>query len=166
MSNSVAEVDLVSVGLNTTDTVIRIPHFPPFDTKVEFLSADVCPGGQVASAIVACQRWALRTHYTGKFGDDSAARFARGKKIPVVADLDYLHPRIQVLLEHIDYLYLTPFKDPPARLTGESNLLKALPGIYRKFKCYITTVTLGNLRALMGWQQVFLCPGEPEAIDL
>ncbi len=74
MSNSAAEVDLVGVGLNVTDTVIRIPHFPPFDTKVEFLSADVRPDRQVASAM-ACQRWALHTRYIGKAGDDSAGRF-------------------------------------------------------------------------------------------
>ncbi len=67
-------VDVVGVGLNATDTLIRLPHFPAFDSKVEFLSAGVLPGGQVASAMVACAAWGLRTRYIGKVGDDSAAQ--------------------------------------------------------------------------------------------
>ncbi len=67
---------MVGLGLNATNPVIRVPHFPSFDTKVEFLSADVRPGGQVARAVVAWQqRWALRTHDIAKVRDDSAARF-------------------------------------------------------------------------------------------
>lgn len=31
-------------------------------------------GGQVASTVVACQKWGLRTRYVGKLGDDDAAR--------------------------------------------------------------------------------------------
>ena len=69
-----ARVDVVGVGLNATDTIIRLPHFPAFNSKVELLSSDVKPGGQVASAMVACQSWGLRTRYIGKVGDDSAAR--------------------------------------------------------------------------------------------
>jgi sugar/nucleoside kinase (ribokinase family) len=32
------------------------------------------PGGQVATTVVACQQWGLRTRYVGKLGDDDAAR--------------------------------------------------------------------------------------------
>ena len=32
------------------------------------------PGGQVATTVVACQTWGLRTRYVGKLGDDDAAR--------------------------------------------------------------------------------------------
>ena len=66
-------VDVVGVGLNATDTLIRVPRFPAFDTKTEFISAEVLAGGQVASAVVACQLWGLRTRYVGKVGDDAAA---------------------------------------------------------------------------------------------
>jgi sulfofructose kinase len=72
-------VDVVGVGLNATDTLIRLPHFPAFDSKVEFLSADVLPGGQVASAMVACSQWGLRARYIGKVGDDSAAELQRAE---------------------------------------------------------------------------------------
>ena len=77
MGEEIPVVDAVGVGLNATDTLIRLPHFPAFDSKVEFTSAEVRPGGQVASAMVACQFWGLRTRYVGKVGDDAAARLQR-----------------------------------------------------------------------------------------
>jgi sulfofructose kinase len=67
-------VDLVGVGLNATDTVIPLVDFPRCGSKVEYSDEKVMPGGQVASAIVACQTWGLQTRYVGKLGDDDAAR--------------------------------------------------------------------------------------------
>ncbi len=72
-------VDVVGVGLNATDTLIRVPRFPALDSKLEFTSAVVGPGGQVASAMVACQFWGLRTRYIGKVGDDAAAELQRAE---------------------------------------------------------------------------------------
>jgi sulfofructose kinase len=65
-------VDIVGVGLNATDTIIRLPHFPAFNSKVEFRVSEILPGGQVATAVTACARWGLKTRYVGKIGDDSA----------------------------------------------------------------------------------------------
>ena len=73
------KVDVVGVGLNATDTLIPLPHYPALGSKVEFHSANVLPGGQVASAVVACQQWGLRTRYVGKVGDDSAAMIHRAE---------------------------------------------------------------------------------------
>jgi sulfofructose kinase len=70
-------VDVVGIGINATDTIIRLPRFPAPDSKIEVHSADVMPGGQVASAIVACSRWGLATRYVGKIGNDSAGRLQR-----------------------------------------------------------------------------------------
>ncbi len=72
-------VDVVGVGLNATDTLIRVPRFPALDSKLEFTSAVVGAGGQVASALVACQFWGLRTRYVGKVGDDAAAELQRAE---------------------------------------------------------------------------------------
>jgi sulfofructose kinase len=69
-----ARIAVIGVGINATDTIIRLPHFPTLDSKVEMLSAEVKPGGQVASAMVACRRWGLRARYVGKIGDDSAGK--------------------------------------------------------------------------------------------
>src|ERR1700738_1482204 len=76
MTNS-TRIDLVGVGLNAIDTLIPLPHYPELGSKVEFRSANVLPGGQVASAVVACQQWGLRTRYVGKLGEDAAAALHR-----------------------------------------------------------------------------------------
>jgi sulfofructose kinase len=67
------QVDLVGVGLNATDTLIPVEHYPARGTKVEIRPTTVLPGGQTATAVVACQQWGLRTRYVGKVGGDSAA---------------------------------------------------------------------------------------------
>lgn len=81
MSSSLqpARVDVVGVGLNATDTLIRLPRFPAFNTKVEFESAQISAGGQTASAVVACAMWGLRARYIGKVGDDAAAALQRSE---------------------------------------------------------------------------------------
>ena len=62
--------DVVGVGLNATDTVLLVPHFPEYAGKAPFAEEIMSPGGQVASAIVACQRLGLRAKYIGSVGDD------------------------------------------------------------------------------------------------
>jgi sulfofructose kinase len=75
--NTSANVDVVGVGLNATDTIIVVPALPSCGAKVESSSVKILPGGQVATAMIACQRWGLRTRYVGKLGDDSAAEIHR-----------------------------------------------------------------------------------------
>jgi sulfofructose kinase len=74
MDEALPLVDIAGVGLNATDTIIRLPYFPAFNSKVEFRCSDVLPGGQVASAMVACSLWGLKTRYVGKIGDDPFGR--------------------------------------------------------------------------------------------
>jgi len=69
--------DIVAVGLNATDTLIRVPRFPAFDSKTKILSSSLLTGGQAATAAVACQRWGLHSRYVGKIGDDAAGRLQR-----------------------------------------------------------------------------------------
>ncbi len=73
------KVDLVGVGLNATDTLIPVPHFPQSGSKLQVDSANVLLGGQVATATAACQQWGLRTRYVGKVGDDHAASLHRAE---------------------------------------------------------------------------------------
>ncbi|MGB9430980.1 MAG: carbohydrate kinase family protein [Candidatus Acidiferrum sp.] len=73
----IPKVDVVGVGLNATDTLIPVPHFPKSGSKVEIHSANALLGGQVASAMAACQQWGLRTRYVGKLGEDHAALLHR-----------------------------------------------------------------------------------------
>src|ERR1700691_4295947 len=72
-----SKVDLVGVGLNATDTLIALGDYPARGSKVEYRSATVLPGGQVATAVVACQRWGMSTRYVGILGDDAAAALHR-----------------------------------------------------------------------------------------
>jgi sulfofructose kinase len=78
MANS-PRIDLVGVGLNAIDTLIPVPHYPALGSKVEFHSANILPGGQVASAVIACQQWGLRTRYVGKVGEDRFADIHRAE---------------------------------------------------------------------------------------
>ena len=64
----------MGVGLNATDTLISLPAYPERGSKLEYSNARVMPGGQVATTVVACQTWGLRTRYVGKLGDDDASR--------------------------------------------------------------------------------------------
>jgi len=74
-----SKVDVVGVGLNATDTLIPVAHYPSRGSKVEFRSAKVLPGGQVATAMIACRQWGLRARYIGKVGDDIAAELHRSE---------------------------------------------------------------------------------------
>lgn len=66
--------DVVGVGLNATDTIIVAPHFPAYAGKAPFVREMLSPGGQVASAMVACSRLGLRAKYIGAVGDDDRGR--------------------------------------------------------------------------------------------
>lgn len=70
-------VDLVGVGLNATDTLIRLPQFPARGSKTEYSNASIMPGGQAATTVIACQTWGLNTRYIGKLGDDAAGSLHR-----------------------------------------------------------------------------------------
>lgn len=70
-----SSVDVVGLGLNATDTVILVREFPALGGKERVASIAQQAGGQVATALVTCQRLGLRTRYIGKVGDDQAGRF-------------------------------------------------------------------------------------------
>lgn len=72
-----SDFDVVGVGLNATDTLILLDEFPPYAGKVPFAEERLSPGGQVASAIVACAKWGLRTKYIGTIGDDRRGEIQR-----------------------------------------------------------------------------------------
>jgi sulfofructose kinase len=231
---SADSVDVVGVGINATDMIIRLPHFPAPDSKVEIRSSEAKAGGQVASAMVACHRWGLLARYVGKVGNDAvgrfqidemrregvdahwivadecasqtsyvlvdetsgertvlwnrdssialcaedlrrewisrasallvdghdteaamqAARWAREERIPVVGDFDNRYPGVEALLEYVDFVITS--NTFPERLSGEPDLLKALPQICRRFKCRMTGATLGRMGVLLWNGEKFL----------
>lgn len=226
MTSRPTAIDIVGVGLNATDTLIELPNFPAIDSKVQISSSQILPGGQVATAIIACAYWGLRTRYVGKVGDDpagelhrkefaksgvdlrllsvpdcpsqssyilidqrtgertilwqrnkrlalqpedlrrewiadakllhvdghdghaaaAAARWAREAGIPVTADFDNLYHGAEELLAATDYAIVS--REFPARMTGESDLLKSLPLMQQRYGCRVTGATLGQAGAL------------------
>ena len=68
------QFDVVGVGLNATDTLILLPHFPAYGGKVPFEREILSPGGQVASALVTCAKLGLSAKYIGTVGDDERGR--------------------------------------------------------------------------------------------
>jgi sulfofructose kinase len=54
-----------------------VKRHPRLDGKQPLIRYDRQPGGQVPTALVALQRWGLRTAYVGSFGDDDGGVMAR-----------------------------------------------------------------------------------------
>jgi sulfofructose kinase len=69
-----ARFDVVGVGLNATDTLLVVPHFPAYGGKVPFTQEILSPGGQVATALCACAKLGLAVKYIGSVGDDERGR--------------------------------------------------------------------------------------------
>lgn len=67
------QVDVCGVGLNATDTILELPRFPAFNSKLASKSVSVLPGGQVATALAASRQWGLTARYVGTVGDDDSA---------------------------------------------------------------------------------------------
>jgi sulfofructose kinase len=128
--------DVVGIGLNATDTVIKVPHFPAYGGKVPFHGEFVSTGGQVASAVVACARLGLRSKYIGAVGDDE--RGALQLESLRAENIDIEHIRIRpncatqtafividestgertVFWSRPDCLKLTPEEIAPDRILG------------------------------------------------
>jgi sugar/nucleoside kinase (ribokinase family) len=87
------EFDVVGVGLNATDTLLIVPHFPAYAGKVPFQEEIVSPGGQVASALVACARLGLRAKYIGAIGDDERGRIQMASLEGTGVNLDHVRLR-------------------------------------------------------------------------
>jgi sulfofructose kinase len=69
--NSNPSFDLVGVGLNATDTLILVSHFPAYAGKVAIEQEILSPGGQVASALATVAHLGKRVKYIGTVGDDA-----------------------------------------------------------------------------------------------
>lgn len=87
------QFDVVGVGLNATDTMLKVPHFPAFGGKVPFHGEEYSVGGQVATAIVACARLGLRSKYIGTIGDDERGRIQMESLLTSNVNIDHVQVR-------------------------------------------------------------------------
>lgn len=74
MTAAPAQFDLTGVGLNATDTLILVSHFPAYAGKEPIQQEILSPGGQVASALATVAKLGLRVKYIGTVGDDERGR--------------------------------------------------------------------------------------------
>lgn len=93
MFSYMPEFDIAGVGLNATDTLLLVPHFPAYAGKVPFQQEILSPGGQVASAMVACARLGLRAKYIGTIGDDERGRIQMESLRGTGVNLDHVQMR-------------------------------------------------------------------------
>lgn len=85
-----APIEVVGVGENATDTVMRVKVFPSpgGKEKIEAISREA--GGSVATALVTCRRLGLGARYLGSVGDDETGRFQTASLRREGIDLTYL----------------------------------------------------------------------------
>jgi sulfofructose kinase len=99
--------DVVGVGLNATDTLLLLPKFPAYAGKVPFTEELLSPGGQVASAMVACAKLGLQVKYIGSVGDDERGRIQMESLLGQGINLDHVQRRVNcpnqsayILIDH------------------------------------------------------------------
>lgn len=73
--------DFVAVGESSLDTVCVVSGFPGPDEKQPAIRRMDLPGGQAATAAVACRRLGWRSKYIGSIGDDEAGSTIRANLI-------------------------------------------------------------------------------------
>lgn len=81
--------DVVGFGTNAVDFLIRVPHYPEFNSKVELIDYVQAAGGEVATTMVGLQRLGLRTSYIGRFGSDAAGEIGLDSLRREGVDLTY-----------------------------------------------------------------------------
>jgi len=137
--------DVVGFGLSSVDHLCIVKRHPRLDSKQQLVTYDVQPGGQVPTALVALQRWGMRTAYVGSFGDDPggamahAALAAEGIELSAsvrrngtrqqvsVILIDEVSGERSVLWERVGALILEPDEvDRAALLTGRALLMDAV----------------------------------------
>jgi len=134
------EFDVVGVGLNATDTLLLLPHFPAYAGKVPFEEEMMSPGGQVASAMVTCARLGLRVKYIGTLGDDERGRIQLESLRAAGINLDHLQVR-QGCANQSAYILID-------RSTGERTVLWRRPDGLRLAPSEITPEQITCARLL------------------
>ncbi len=135
-----SQFDVVGVGLNATDTLLLLPKFPAYAGKVPFEAEMLSPGGQVASAMVACAQLGLRTKYIGTTGDDERGRIQMKSLESSGINLDDVEVR-KNCPNQTAYILID-------QTTGERTVLWSRPDCLRLMPESITTEKIACARLL------------------
>jgi len=80
--------DVAGFGENSIDLVAVVAEYPESNSKQRLQRFARLPGGQIATAMVACARLGLRARYIGSFGSDELGALARDVLAREHVDLD------------------------------------------------------------------------------
>lgn len=117
--------NLVGLGQNSIDYFLSVPTHPARNSKLRAEGFRQQPGGQVATALVACARLGWRTRYIGTFGDDEDGSRSReslasdGVDVSSAVTIRGSRNRVAVILAHTGSGERTVlwYRDPLLRLT-------------------------------------------------
>lgn len=132
--------DVVGVGLNATDTLILLPKFPAYAGKIPFTGELLSPGGQVASAMVACAQLGMRVKYVGTVGDDERGRVQMESLLGSGINLDHVQVR-RNCPNQTAYILID-------QSTGERTVLWSRPDCLRLDESEITEDMIADARLL------------------
>lgn len=82
--------DVVGFGQNSVDLLAVIGEYPAPDSHVRAERLIRMPGGEVATAVVACARLGCRTRYIGAIGRDDAGAVVEARMREEGVDLSYV----------------------------------------------------------------------------
>ncbi len=80
--------DVVGLGLNSVDLLAVVAEYPASNTKQRLQRFARLPGGQIATAVVACARLGWSARYIGRFGADDLGRLSLDSLIAEGVDTD------------------------------------------------------------------------------
>ena len=158
--------DVVGIGLSSVDHLAVVERHPRLDGKQELVAYDMQPGGQVPTALVALQRWGLRTAYVGAFGDDAGgvlahrAMDAEGVDLSAAVTRPQTRQQVSVILidrvsgersvlwERADALELTETEIPAGILAATRALLMDAVGLPQAIAAARRARTAGALVVL------------------
>ena len=84
-----AQFDVLGFGTNAVDFLIRVPHYPEFNSKVELSDYTRAAGGEIATTMVGLRRLGLRSSYIGRFGSDASGEIGMNSLRDEDVDLRY-----------------------------------------------------------------------------
>lgn len=79
--------DIVGFGENSVDLLAVVAEFPGRNTKQRLQRVARLPGGQIATAMVACARLGWRARYLGTFGDDDLGVLSKTSLVEAGVDV-------------------------------------------------------------------------------
>jgi sulfofructose kinase len=81
--------DVAGFGLNSVDLLAVVAEHPAVNSKQRLQRTTRLPGGQIATAMVACARLGWRATYVGTFGGDDLGTLSRQSLIEAGVDVEH-----------------------------------------------------------------------------